>query len=509
MKKTKKMGKKLLPVMFTLVMAVALFTGILEKDMSMVQAATLNNPRIDKKGVMTWDCVYFGHYPQSDATGNTKEPIKWRVLFVDGDDAFLVADMNLDVQRYNATEKAVTWETCTMRSWLNGYGSSSNACGINYTNDNFIDRAFTASEQSVIKTVTVTTKDNPFGGGAGGNDTHDKLFLLSFDEVTNPDYGFSANWAEQDNARLRKNTAYAAAGETIGSDKMKSAGSDNSWLLRSPGRFEIKEGPSVSVIPVEADGHIPGYGGFVNNENKGVCPALHLNLSSSAYWSYAGTVSSDGSTTEGEKKPEEQKDFKKGDFVADPVSQAVYKVTKLDSHNKTVEYIVPKSRKTNVVIPDEITIDGAGYKVTSIAAGAFKNNIWVTKVTIGKNVKTIGDGAFSIPLFEEDKVSKLKTVNMGANVTTISDTAFYGCDKLTKIVIPAKVNRIGKSAFYGCRKLKNITIKTRKLTKKNVGKYAFSSTYSKATIKVPDSKLKSYKKLLRARGIKSKAKIKK
>lgn len=509
MKKPMKMLQKFLSLILVCVMAATLFTGILEKDMSMVQAATLNNPRIDKKGVMIWDCVYFGNYPQSDATGKTKEPIKWRVLSVDGDDAFLVADMNLDVQRYNAVEKAVTWETCTMRSWLNGYGSSSNDSKIDYTSDNFIGRAFTESEQNAIKMVTVTNKDNPFGGGVGSNDTHDKLFLLSFDEVTNPDYGFSANWAEQDNARLRKNTAYAAAGGTIGSDKMKSAGSENSWMLRSPGRYEVKEGPSVSVIPVEADGHIAGYGDFVNNENEGVCPALHLNLSSSACWSYAGTVSSNGSTTEGEKQPEEQKDLKKGDFVTDPVSQAVYKVTALDSHNKTVEYISPKSTKNNIVIPDKITIDGAGYKVTSIAAGAFKNNIWVTKVTIGKNVKNIGDGAFSIPLFKEDKVSKLKTVNMGANVTKIDNKAFYGCDKLTKIVIPAKVNRIGKSAFYGCRKLKNITIKTRKLTSKNVGKGAFSSTYSKATIKVPGNKLKSYKRILRAKGIQSKAKIKK
>ena len=216
MKTTKKMAKKLLPVMFTLVMAITLFTGILEQDMSVVQAATLNNPRIDRKGVMTWDCVYFGNYPQSDATGNTKEPIKWRVLSVDGDDVFLVADTNLDVQRYNATDKAVTWETCTMRSWLNGYGSSSNVCGIDYTSDNFINRAFTASEQSAIKTVTVVTAGNPIGKATGGKDTHDKLFLLSFEEVTNPDYGFSINYLEDDNARLRKNTAYVAAGGAIG-----------------------------------------------------------------------------------------------------------------------------------------------------------------------------------------------------------------------------------------------------------------------------------------------------
>lgn len=76
----------------------------------------LNNPSTTSNGVTTWDCVWFGNYPQSDATGMTKDPIKWRVLSVDGDDAFLLADTNLDVQKYNDTRTGVTWETCTMRS---------------------------------------------------------------------------------------------------------------------------------------------------------------------------------------------------------------------------------------------------------------------------------------------------------------------------------------------------------------------------------------------------------
>lgn len=96
----------------------------------------LSNPTVDSNGVSTWDCVYFGHYWQEDTNGDgkadkkdEKQPIKWRVLAVNGDDLFLLSDCNLDSHRYNENFLEVTWETCTLRSWLNGYGSSDNVEG--------------------------------------------------------------------------------------------------------------------------------------------------------------------------------------------------------------------------------------------------------------------------------------------------------------------------------------------------------------------------------------------
>ena len=69
------------------------------------------------------------------------------------------------------------------------------------------------------------------------------------------------------------------------------------------------------------------------------------------------------------------------------------------------------------------------------------------------------------------------------------------------------LKKIGKQAFYGDKKLKTITIKTTMLTSKNVGSSAFKGIYAKATIKVPKSKLTSYKKILKAKGVSSKANI--
>lgn len=191
----------------------------------------------------------------------------------------------------------------------------------------------------------------------------------------------------------------------------------------------------------------------------------------------------------------------KDEEVKDDKGTAMYEVA--DVSGKEVAYKAPADRNaTKITVPSAVTINGTKYKVTDIADKAFSGCKKLTKVTIGKNIKTIGASAFS-------GCSKLKTVSMGANVTTIGDKAFYKCKVLTKISIPAKVSKIGKQAFYGCKKLKTINIKTTKLTSKKVGSKAFKGIYSKATIKVPKKKLTSYKKILKAKGVGSKAKIKK
>ncbi len=200
-----------------------------------------------------------------------------------------------------------------------------------------------------------------------------------------------------------------------------------------------------------------------------------------------------------------------------------YKVTKSDDKNGTVQFL--KSEKTNLetaIIPAFIDIDGVKYKVTSIAANAFQNSR-LKKAAIGNNVTTIGSNAFSgckklTTVIMGKKVKtigksafsgcgRLKTLSLGANVTTINEKAFYQCVALTRITIPAKVNKIGKQGLQGCKKLKTITIKTKKLTNKNVGASAFKGIHAKAVINVPKSKVKSYQKLLKAKGIGSKVQV--
>ncbi|MDE7164703.1 MAG: leucine-rich repeat protein [Clostridiales bacterium] len=146
-------------------------------------------------------------------------------------------------------------------------------------------------------------------------------------------------------------------------------------------------------------------------------------------------------------------------------------------------------------IPDEYN----GLPVTAIGDGAFSGSGVVTSVKIGKNVKTIGTGAFRNCLFLTDMefaedgaienistgafqrcvglasielpdtitsigaaafsyCSNLEKINIPTNLTAIQASAFSGCEKLDKIVIPQNVEFIGENAFLDCIGLTSVKI---------------------------------------------------
>ena len=110
--------KRLLAGVLAVVMVLSVCQITLRQPVSVKAAVTLQNPTTNENGLTTWDCIYFGNYYQSNSS--TKEPIKWLVLSVHGNDAFLLADQNLDAKPYNNEPANVTWATCTPRTWLNG-----------------------------------------------------------------------------------------------------------------------------------------------------------------------------------------------------------------------------------------------------------------------------------------------------------------------------------------------------------------------------------------------------
>ena len=77
-----------------------------------------------------------------------------------------------------------------------------------------------------------------------------------------------------------------------------------------------------------------------------------------------------------------------GDIVYDEDRLAEYEVTAVNGNEAEVEYIEPVNKKaSNVKIPDRIeTEEGDSCKVTSISAGAFRNNKHITKIVIGNHV---------------------------------------------------------------------------------------------------------------------------
>ncbi len=90
-------------------------------------------------------------------------------------------------------------------------------------------------------------------------------------------------------------------------------------------------------------------------------------------------------------------------------------------------------------------------------------------------------------------------------VTTIEKAAFQK-SKIKSVTIGANVTTIGKSAFAKCSSLKKITIKSTAI--KSIGKKAFSGINKKAAVKVPKANKKAYSKLLKKAGLPKKAKVK-
>ena len=223
------------------------------------------------------DNIYFGTYQQSSngSGGYNTDPVKWRVLANESGKLFLISDQNLDVFEYHTENEDVTWETSTMRSWLNGLAANKGDGeeAIDYSDDNFLDTAFSAGEQEAIEETEVVNDDNPLYGTEGGNNTVDKIFLLSLDEARNTGY------FADDNSRISTNTAYVADGGKINISR-RDAGTADYWYLRSPALR------SYNVSRVYDNGFVDDFGSYVSTSST-VRPAFNLDLSSVLFTSAA------------------------------------------------------------------------------------------------------------------------------------------------------------------------------------------------------------------------------
>ena len=190
------------------------------------------------------ETIEFGNYPQEE--DGTEKPIEWIVMKNEGNQVLLLSKYVLDVKPYNEESKAVTWETSDIRKWLN---------------NEFYTTAFNKAEKAKIRTSLIKNEDNSMYGTSGGNDTEDKVFLLSEKEAE--------TLFSNDDERIAKATGYAEkSGVYVNEEKAAW------WWLRSPGD------DSGSAAKVDNDGWVNRNGYDVDSRNDGVRPALHLNLQS-------------------------------------------------------------------------------------------------------------------------------------------------------------------------------------------------------------------------------------
>ncbi len=195
------------------------------------------------------DSVFFGTYEQDNKSSNGKENIEWVVLEVKDGKALIHSRFVLDFKEYNTSFTDVTWETCTLRKWLN---------------NDFINAAFSDDEKAMISTVTVAADKNPNCSTDPGKATQDQVFLLSITEV-NQYYSF-------DDERGRVATDVVKDYSVTHYVNLDEYGRCN-WWLRSPGEDQD------SVVLVSRSGYVSNYGYSVGLR-EGVSPALWVNIPS-------------------------------------------------------------------------------------------------------------------------------------------------------------------------------------------------------------------------------------
>ena len=192
--------------------------------------------------------------------------IQWRVLDTQDDRVLLLSEYIIDLRPYHGTEGSITWEHSDIRAWLNG---------------EFYNR-FSAEERARINVTQVVNNDNPWFGTPGGNNTTDRVFLLSLDEVVryfgdsgelaNPRsrddeqwWGFHDQYDETREARIapseERTFTFARQGEAI----TLNDGSHWWWLLRSPG---------FSNFAAHVSGHVNVHGGDIYGIGGGIRPAM-------------------------------------------------------------------------------------------------------------------------------------------------------------------------------------------------------------------------------------------
>ena len=186
--------------------------------------------------------IAFGRYPQ--ASKNENALIEWLVLKNDGSKYLLISKYALYCKPYNTSFKDVTWKTCSLRKWLNRA---------------FFNNAFSVDEQKQILSTTVTPDRNPSYSTDPGNNTTDKVFLLSIAECK--------QYLSDKGAIFCKGTAYCLA-----EGAKHGYGRWCGWWLRSPGEN------SLCAAYVANGGGIWEDGDHVDNGTIAVRPALWIDL---------------------------------------------------------------------------------------------------------------------------------------------------------------------------------------------------------------------------------------
>ena len=203
--------------------------------------------------------VTFGFYEQDNNTTNRKEPIEWIVLDVRDGKSLLISRYALDSVPFNTENTdGITWETSTLRKWLN---------------EDFLNDAFIEDERECIPTVEINAGLNPDSTVDPGNNTKDKVFLLSILEAE--------EYFDNDISRQCKPTEYAKAQGCY----VDAISGNCCWWLRSPGSY------SDHATVVDSAGSARSFSEYVSKEDNTVRPVIWIDLNMLELKNGGGVVS--------------------------------------------------------------------------------------------------------------------------------------------------------------------------------------------------------------------------
>ncbi|MGN0634916.1 MAG: DUF6273 domain-containing protein [Acutalibacteraceae bacterium] len=253
-----------------------------------------------KLGTQTYRGVWFDRYRpyytgNSSSESNSKqddngyrpgvvywfryEPLQWRVL--NPYTGFVLCETIIDSQDFHHTT-----DNHANGKYANNWGESDLRTFLNTT---FMNTAFNGAEQQAILSTDLDTPC-PTNSKSSAGKTTDKVFLLSYDDVINPAYGFSRSASTYDTARRAQGSDYAKC-QGLGVTTGSSYSGNSCWRLRSPMT------DSDFTYDVSEVGRAEG-GFWIYNTWQGVRPALRLNLGSVISQSEIGSVHSAGETGE-------------------------------------------------------------------------------------------------------------------------------------------------------------------------------------------------------------------
>ena len=138
------------------------------------------------------DYVLFGNYVQNNIISDGQEPVEWVILNKTDTELLLLSKYIIDYQAYNTTDEDVTWENCTLRSWLN---------------TDFYNTVFSDEEKSIIKRSKISNDKIPEYEN-DNYETYDNVFILSLEDLENQEYGFLSDLSYIDINRRCSATEY-------------------------------------------------------------------------------------------------------------------------------------------------------------------------------------------------------------------------------------------------------------------------------------------------------------